>query len=202
MTAMKLNAQSWRFGIMNTGSTHTKTRIQCGTSMSFAEAIRARQTAEHGPRTEVKNRVLAVSSSELLMHFAHALWYGRIQSPQPTLPGLGSGFDVNWSKLVTLACPSDSEAAAVGRTRDASECSCSVHWATPKASDWKGGTAKQRTDGGNREEFKHQWTRRTGYTYPDPEVIEAVLTFPVGWTALEPLGTLSVRASVSGSADE
>ncbi len=165
----------------------------------FAAATPARPTALQAGRLEVVQRALGVTSSGLLKHFARELWSAKIRQHERMLPGLGSEFDAGLSRLVTLACPSDCEAAALGLTASGSECLCSPNWYSPTATDWKGGSHKERKDGGNRSAFRHQHTRRTGFLYPDPEVMEAVLGYQVGWTELDQSETVCRPASPSGS---
>jgi len=102
-----------------------------------------------------------------------------------TLFGLGEGCGLAWSHLATLCSPSDSGRVVLGLTTNGIDCFCSPNWYTPTATDWKGGTEKDRRDGGNRSAFRHQYRRRTGYRYPDPAVTEAVMGFPAGWTDLD-----------------
>lgn len=167
-----------------------------------AAATHARQTALPAGRMEAKQRALAVSSSGLLMHFARELWSEKIHEQGQMRLGLGFDFDANWNALATLCCPPDCGPVALGLTANGTACSCSPNWYSPMASDGKGGTAKQRTDGGNRKVYRNEWTRKTGFTYPDPEVSEALLGFPVGWTDLEASETQSTPTLPNGSVND
>jgi len=153
---------------------------------SSAVAIPAKRTAEQMPLTDQKQRVSAVSSSGLLMYCARALFSARIRPAEKMLLGHGNGSARTLSRLVTLCSPSDSDPAALALSADGNGCSCSPSWGSPLATDWKGGARTERTDGGTRmSEFRHQYTHRTGFSYPDPAVTEALLMFPAGWTDLD-----------------
>lgn len=175
--------------------------LTTGGATSSRVATLARPTASQAGLGEVARRVSAVTSSALLMHFGLALFYEKTRVRERMLPGLGGECGVSWSRLVTLCCPSDCERVALGLTANGTGCSCSPNWYAPTATDWKGGTKAERKDGGNRGQFRHQYTRRTGYLYPDPAVMEAVLGFPAGWTECEPSGTPARQCSPSGSDD-
>lgn len=60
---------------------------------------------------------------------------------------------------------------------------------TPCASDYKGGTDKpQKRNGRLRtHQFKHWNKIHFGLTYPIPEHMEAMMGWPIGWSALRPL---------------
>jgi len=77
----------------------------------------------------------------------------------------------------------------VARERRArgSACSCSPHFRSPNARDWKGMSAKSW-----RERMKGDRTPtlpdQIGGT-PHPEFVEALLGFPIGWSDCEPSET-------------
>ena len=66
---------------------------------------------------------------------------------------------------------------------------------TPCASDYKGGTDKpQKRNGKLRtHQFKHWNKIHFGLTYPIPEHMEAMMAWPIGWSALRPLETGNAR---------
>jgi len=160
--------------------------ITLNTSMSSAEAIRARQTVQQSVPVDPKKRASAVSSCELLVRFAQSLWCERIQvTSGSVLHGLGGDSGLALSRLVTLACPSDCERVALGHSTGVNGCSCLVLMPTPTANAWKGGTVKDHLKANRETTFVHWWTRRFGQTYPSIAVIEAVQGFPDSWTDLE-----------------
>jgi hypothetical protein len=129
------------------------------------------------------------SSSVLLRNFAHALFSGRIQQLQGQMHlGLGGDSAENWSDLDTLCCPSDSGHVALALTTSENDCSCSPHYRTPTARDWKGMSAKswrERTKGDTTPTLPDQ----LGGT-PHPAFVEHLMGFPEGWTDLEHSETL------------
>lgn len=148
----------------------------------FAGEIHAKETA---PQENQRKRVLAVSSSELLMHFAHALWCERIlQLSEKMHPGLGGGSDWKWSALATLCCPSDYEPVALALSIDGKGCSCCANYPTPTATDWKGGHDLQ--ESWKQFNLRDWWRRWTGLRYLPPEVSTAVQGFPITWTKCVP----------------
>lgn len=62
---------------------------------------------------------------------------------------------------------------------------------TPCATDWKGGTIQpQKRNGQLRtHQFRHWCKILHGLTYPIPMHMEAMLGWPIGWSALTPLET-------------
>ena len=66
---------------------------------------------------------------------------------------------------------------------------------TPCASDWKGGTTQpQKRNGKLRtHQYKHWCKILHGLTYPIPEHMEAMMGWPIGWSALKPLETANLR---------
>ena len=161
---------------------HSRRKV-IGESILSVAATPARKTAGHAPPEPVVNRVLAVSSSALLMHFARDLFFERIlPTSGAMLPGLGGDSEIRWSRLVTLCCPSDCEPAALALSIDANECSCSVSYPTPTASDWKGGKVHQAKRDGFSPVFRDWWKATTGLLYPPISVIEAVQGFPDTWS--------------------
>jgi hypothetical protein len=103
------------------------------------------------------------------------------------LPGLGGDFEANWNALATLCCPSESEPVALGLISERTACSCSPNFRAPTARDWKGMSAKswrERTDGDTTPTLPDQIGG-----VPNPEFVEELLGFPIGWTDLRPLET-------------
>lgn len=104
-------------------------------STSSAVATHARPTAEQEPLMVSRNRLSAMSSSELLLRCAHDLFFEKIRPPSgQMLLGLGGDFDLSLSRLVTLCCPSDCEPVALALTISGTACSCSPAYPTPTAS--------------------------------------------------------------------
>lgn len=141
-------------------------------------------------------RASAVSSSELLMSFALALFSARIPRPSvQMLPGLGRDFDPAWRALVTLSCPSDSEPVALGLTTVGTGCSCSPSWPTPTASLF--GCRDVRNLLSRRERCKEKHRNGNGFgltlgqhcaligVEPTPGLLEGLMGFPEGWTDVE-----------------
>ena len=58
---------------------------------------------------------------------------------------------------------------------------------TPLAEDWKGGTTALRDGKLRTDQFRHYVKIKFGWTYPNPDYSEAVMGWPIEWTALEPL---------------
>tara|TARA_R110002095_G_scaffold165188_3_gene143396 strand:+ start:2306 stop:2917 length:612 start_codon:yes stop_codon:yes gene_type:complete len=151
----------------------------------YAAATHARKTQTQGNGLDSHRRVSAVSSSALLISFGLGLFYEKIrQQSGQMLPGLGFGFDLLLSRLVTSLCPLDSDRAVLAKTTNGKDCSCSPSVPTPCARDWKGMSSKK-------------WRERTGKkkfaTLPDkiggtphPEYVEQLMGFPIGWSELKP----------------
>mgnify|MGYP003982421487 CR=1 FL=1 len=56
---------------------------------------------------------------------------------------------------------------------------------TPTASDYKGGSLVNRSDGGDRNsELKHWWTMETGKLHLNPNFVEILMGFPINHTDL------------------
>lgn len=189
-----------------------------GESMSSAEAIHARKTAELELWTERDHRLSAISSSELLSSFARELWSERIRlASARMLPGLGDECNENLSALATLCCPSDSAHAALGLTIKGTECSCSASMPTPTASGFgvsdvprlieRRKQAKINAGNGNgfgltfeqwmKLERFHAGLSTKGST--DPTLYELAMGFPVGWTDADALETPCIQESPNGS---
>lgn len=185
MIAPKKNARNSKRGTQNGPSIPTSNRIQAGKSIASLAAIHAKRIAEPAHPISLVNRASATSSSALLMSFAHALWYARIRRLfGVTLPGLGGDFDLNLNRLVTLCCPLDCEPVALGHSTGGNECSCSVSFPTPTATDWRGGKKKRKA--GTQANLRDEFTQRTGLLYLHPEDCEAALGLPTTWTELTP----------------
>lgn len=72
---------------------------------------------------------------------------------------------------------------------------------TPTASDWRGSTGKGCRRNTLAEQLAVEDGRHDGKTvYPHPEYVEAVMGFPITWTAFEDSGTRSIRRRRNGSA--
>lgn len=128
-------------------------------------------------------RLSAMSSSALLMKFARALFFAKIQRRSgQMLLGLGGDSGGGLNRLVTLCCPSDSGRVALALTTGERDCSCSPNYRTPTARDWKGMSAKswrERSKGDPTPTLPDQ----LGGT-PHPEFVEELIGFPAGWTDL------------------
>lgn len=200
-TVRRKNARRSKTGRTATEPPPTTATTQDGTSMLFAVATRAKRTAVRGRAVTSAKRASAITSSALLRHFAHELWYARIlHTSGEMLPGLGGDFDLSWNRLVTLCCPSDSERVALGLTINGNDCLCLVSLPTPTASDWRGGKRKRKK--GTQANLRDEYTQATGYTYLPIEGFTAVQGFPDMWTALDHSETQSSRKSHNGSAEE
>lgn len=172
-----------------------------GQLIASSAATPAKQTQPPPAPVLPECRASAVSSSALLRHFAHALWSERIRRTSKQMHlGRGGDFDVNWNRLVTLCCPSDSERVALGLTTAETDCSCLPKIPTPTASDWKGGTAKTHPKS-SRQLFRHYWARQTGTPYAPCQVYEAAQGFPITWTELNAAATPLSQQSPTGLAD-
>ncbi len=169
-----------------------------GVSISYAGEIPVRETRLPASQAE---RVLAVTSSALLMHCGLALFSERIRVISgEMLPGLGGECELAWSRLATLCCPSDSERVALGLSIKGNACSCSVSLPTPVASDWKGGKRKRKK--GYQANLRDEFTQTTGWLYLHPEDLEAAMGFPATWSELSGSATRSTPPSPSGSESE
>jgi hypothetical protein len=172
-----------------------RSRLMSGGAILSAGAIRANEIL---PPASHAQRVLAVSSSALLMRFAQGLFSERIRvTSGAMLPGLGGGCELAWNRLVTLSCPSDCERVALALSTSGRGCSCSVSLPTPTASDWRGG--KRRHKHGIQCNLRDEFTQRTGWLYLHPEDLEAAMGFPTTWTELDASETPSSPRSLSGS---
>lgn len=158
-------------------------------SIASSGETHAKKTATPEREVHARNRASAVSSSVLLMHFAHALWSEKIHPPSDVmLLGPGDDFDPSLSRLVTLACPSDCEPVALGLSTSVTGCSCSVRYPTPTRSDRKGMSSKK---------WRLQRPGKTGFVrftdvlggVPHPDFLELVMGFPEKWTETEPSET-------------
>ena len=139
------------------------------------------------------------SSSGLFGHFARALWSERIRRGlDRTLFGPGSECEPLSATLDTVCSPFDSERVALGLTINGTACSCSPNYCTPVASDHKGSTGKGSRRGTLVEQLA--MSDRGGLTcYPHPEFVEALMGFPVGWSALLDSETPSMCELPNGS---
>ena len=175
-----------------------RSRLMNGGAILSAEATHANEIL---PPASHAQRVLAVSSSALLMRFAQGLFSERIRvTSGAMLPGLGGGCELAWNRLVTLSCPSDCERVALALSTSGRGCSCSVSLPTPTASDWRGG--KRRQKHGSQCNLRDEFTQRTGWLYLHPEDLEAAMGFPATWTELGASETPSSPKSQSGSGDK
>lgn len=156
-------------------------------SISFAEEIHAKETVMQEASISEQERISRLSSCGSLARFALDLFSEKIRpSRGPTLPGLGIDLELDWSRLVTLSCPSDSGPVALALTTGEIGCSCSPNYPTPVASDHKGSTGVGSRRGTLSErlavECKSHSDRST--VYPRPEFVEDLMGFPIGWTDL------------------
>lgn len=146
----------------------------------FAEAIPVNATATHGDMGQERRRQRIISCG-LLLTVALALFSGRIQPSSAKMPrGRGGESGTPSKTLVTLCCPSASGRVALALTTGETACSCSPHYRTPTARDWKGMSAKswrERTKGDKTPTLPDQ----IGGT-PHPEFVEEVMGFPIGWS--------------------
>lgn len=167
-------------------------------SMSSVEVIPASATATHGGTGPATNHQRS-TSSDWLASFARALWFGKIRQPSAQMRlGLGGDSVTSSDGSAIESCPSDYERVALGLTTHGIDCSCSPHFRTPTARDWKGMSAKSwrtRLKGDTTPTLPDQ----IGGT-PHPEFVEQLMGFPIGWTDLPRLATASSRKSRSGSA--
>lgn len=155
--------------------------LTTGRATSSLVAIPAKQTL---PLENQQQRVLAVSSSALLMNFARDLFSERIRATfARMLPGLGGDSEAAWSRLVTLSCPSDCERVALALSTDGKGCFCSPSLPTPTATDWKGG--HDRHPEWRQWNLRDWWRKHTGRRYLPIEVSTAVQGFPATWTDLD-----------------
>lgn len=157
-----------------------------GKSISSQEETHAKQIPALSEGMSPRMRALRVSSSGLLMRFARNAFFERtllMCDGMHLLPGGSS--EMAWNALVTLACRSDYEPAALAVVTKGSECSCSAHYPTPTATDYKGGHARRR---GKQANLRDLWKEWTGQTYLPPEVSIAVQGFPFMWTKCDVLG--------------
>ena len=171
---------------MQNDSTMSANAVPTTSSPSMLSAAATPASATVTPEEmEEGLRVQRITSSALLMSFAHALFSARIlpSSGQMHL-GLGGDFAQNSNVLVTLCCPSDSGRVALALTTEESGCSCSPHYRTPTARDWKGMSAKSwrtRVAGDKTPTLPDQLGG-----VPHPEFVEALMGFPIGASALKP----------------
>ncbi len=108
------------------------------------------------------------------------------------LPGLGGDSEAHSKAWATRFSLSARERVALALTIDGNACSCSPNFRTPTARDYKGMSAKswrERSKGDVTPTLPDQ----LGGT-PHPDFLEALMGYPIGWTALNPSATPSTRA--------
>ena len=168
---------------MRTPATSTPEQIIALTS-SVGETL-ARETAEHEWADRQPGRGQRFISSELLKHFALALFSERIHlEPRQMRLGDGPDFDPVLSRLATWCCPSDSEPVALALTINGTGCSCLPNHPTPTASDWKGSTGLGSRRGTLAERIAMEESSGGSTVYPHPELVEHLMGFPIGWSEL------------------
>lgn len=164
---------------------------------SLSEATPASETATLGDM-EAATHHQRNTFSALLTSFARALWFGRIHQPSDQMRlGLGSDSETPSNASDTASSLFDYGHVALGLTTLGIDCSCLPHFRTPTARDWKGMSAKSwrtRTKGDTTPTLPDQ----IGGT-PHPEFVEALMGFPIGWTALERSETPSCLKLRNGS---
>lgn len=173
-------------------------------SISSAAGTPARATVTPEASSRERERISRFTSSASLQRFALGLFCGRIPaSPGPELPGLGSGSERAWSRLVTLSCPSDCGPVASACTTGESGCSCSPSYPTPVASDHKGSTGKGSRRGTLAERLAVACCDPSDATtrYPHPEFAEALMGFPIGHSGSSASETPSRPSWASTSGD-
>lgn len=164
-----------------------------GRATSSSVATRVRRTAAPGSGTERERRHSALNSSALLRSFARASFFGKTPPERaPMLPGLGSDSETSSNGLATRSCPSDSAPVALALTTSGTGCSCSPQRPTPTASMFWCRDVEQLL--ARRERCRQQHRNGNGFGLTigqwcaiqridlTPELVEAMLGFPVGWT--------------------
>jgi hypothetical protein len=146
------------------------------------EEIPVSETVTPGD-TELEQRVLRLISSALLTHCALA-WCSEktLQLSARMLRGHGIDSAMSLRNAVMEFCPSAGERVALVSITVVNDCSCSPHFRTPTARDWKGMSAKswrERKNGDKTPTLPDQ----IGGT-PHPEFVEELMGFPAGWTDL------------------
>lgn len=182
-----------------------------GAATCSPAATPARRTAEPESRWGRERRLSALSSSALLTRFARALFSERTPpDPAPMLPGLGGDSETSSKTVATRSSPFASGPVALGLTTSGTGCSCSLSKPTPSASLFgckdvarmlaRRERLKQQHGNGNGFGLTlGQWCAVEGITLA-PEMVEAMLGFPLGWTDCGCSGTPSMSASPAGSA--
>lgn len=157
-----------------------------------AVATPVRPTAMPGASGSGSMRISAVSSSALLRHVVRALSSVRTQARSgQMLHGLGGDFAQDSRVLVTPWCPFDSAPVVLGLTIDGIGCSCSPRYPTPTASDWKGSTGRGSRRGTLAERVAIDSQANGKTVSPHPEFVEALMSFPIGWSDCEDSATPS-----------
>jgi hypothetical protein len=169
---------------------------------SSAVATHAKGTATQPASINGSNPTWEKSLSPSLRNFARALFSERIHRLSNQMP-LGLGFDseVNSGDLDTMFCHSESVPVALAMTIDGKDCSCLRSHPTPIASDHKGSTGKGCRYGSLAEHVAMQCGQHKT-CYPNPEYVEQVMGFPIGWSDLQDLETQSMSALPNSSAEQ
>lgn len=162
--------------------TTKKETTPSGESISSAAATPAKPTASPAADEALPSRS-PTSSSALLAHFARALCSARTQWPDAVHRGHGGVSVTNLSDLDTLFCLSASGRVPLGLSIDGKGCSCSGHFPTPTATDWKGG--HDRHSKYNKWNLRDFWRRETGWRYMPVEALTAAQGFPATWMLCE-----------------
>lgn len=177
---------------------------EIGPLTSSAAATPAKKTATQELHQERERRETALNSSALLKSFARALYCAKTPpEAEPTLPGLGNDSEMPLRALAILSCPSDSAPVALGLTISGTGCSCSPKIPTPSASLFgckdveklKTRRERCREKHGNGNGFGltlGQWAALNGVELT-PEMVEAMMGFPPGWTDCACSETPSIR---------
>lgn len=165
-----------------------------GPVTSLSAAIRVRRTVGPELRQEREHRLSALNSSALLTRFARALFSERTPpESEPMLPGLGGDSETSSRIVATRSSPFASDPVALGLTTSGTGCSCSLSRPTPSASLF--GCKDVERMLARRERLKRQHGNGNGFGLTlgqwaavesidlTPEMVEAMLGFPAGWTA-------------------
>lgn len=164
-----------------------------GPVTSSSAAIRAKRTVRPALPAELARRHSALNSSALLTRFARALFSERTppESVQ-MLPGLGGDSGTSSRIVATRSCPSDSDPVALGLSTSGTGCSCLLSRPTPSASLF--GCKDVERMLARRERLKQQHGNGNGFGLTlgqwaavngvdlTPEMVEAMLGFPAGWS--------------------
>lgn len=164
---------------------HSTDDVGAGESMSFAVGSRARILAQRASELGWGGQGVVCGRNNLE-------WFAKLdpltlkwKTPQPFVfgdsePSLETW--PAWGMMLNGACFPLPMLA-----HDTSVKGHGLKHPTPTARSARGSSGRMTNQSHFENWLRHEFSQREGTTYPHPELLEAVMGFPIGWSAVEPL---------------